>query len=61
MTCERDPELASRLVCLTDGHASEAIDHPTQRAASVRFVVKPFLPDHLLDVVRHTLARDAPP
>jgi CheY-like chemotaxis protein len=57
----RWPDLASRLICVTDGHDAGAIDHPTLRAASVPFLVKPFPPAHLRDVVTRTLARGAPP
>jgi DNA-binding response OmpR family regulator len=52
----RWPHLASRLICVTDGHDTGAIDHATLRAASVPFLVKPFLPEHLLDLVRRRLA-----
>jgi len=48
----RWPQLASRLICLTDGHDAGAIDHPRLRAASVPVLVKPFLPEHLGDLVR---------
>jgi DNA-binding response OmpR family regulator len=57
----RWPELASRLICLTDGHDAARSDHATLRAASVPFVVKPFLPEHLRNVVTRTLARSTPP
>ena len=53
----RWPELASRLICVTDGHDVGVIDHARLRAASVPFVVKPFLPEHLRDVVTRMLAR----
>jgi DNA-binding response OmpR family regulator len=56
----RWPDLASRVICVTDGHDAGAIDHATLRAASVPFLVKPFLPEHLLDVVTRALARSAP-
>ena len=56
----RWPELASRVICVTDGHDAGAIDHARLRAASVPFLVKPFLPEHLLDVVTRVLARSAP-
>jgi DNA-binding NtrC family response regulator len=55
----RWPELAARLICVTDGHDAGAIDHATLRAASVPFLVKPFAPEHLRDVVTRTLARSA--
>lgn len=55
----RWPQLASRLICVTDGHDAGAIDHATLRAASVPFLVKPFWPQELLDLVRRSLA-DAP-
>jgi DNA-binding response OmpR family regulator len=48
----RWPELASRLICVTDGHDAGVTDHATLRAASVPFVVKPFLPGHLRDAVK---------
>jgi DNA-binding response OmpR family regulator len=57
----RWPARTPRVICVTDGYGAGAIDHPTLRAASARFVVKPFLPDQLLDVVSHTLARDGRP
>ena len=57
----RWPELEPRLICVTDGHDAGAIDHATLRAASVPFLVKPFSPEHLRDVVTRTLARGAPP
>ena len=53
----RWPELASRLICVTDGHDAGAIDHATLRAASVPFLVKPFEPADLRDVVTRTLTR----
>jgi len=56
----RWPDLASRVICVTDGHDAGAIDHATLRAATVPFLVKPFLPEQLLDVVTRTLARSAP-
>lgn len=52
----RWPELVSRLICVTDGHDAGRIDHQTLRAALVPFLVKPFQPEHLRDVVRRTLA-----
>jgi CheY-like chemotaxis protein len=55
----RWPELASRLICLTDGHDTGRIDHATLRSASVPFLVKPFQPEQLRDVVTRTLARSA--
>jgi DNA-binding NtrC family response regulator len=57
----RWPELASRLICVTDGHDAARIDHATLRAVSVPFLVKPFQPEQLRDVVTRTLARGAPP
>ena len=51
----RWPEVASRLICVTDGHDAGRIDHRTLRAASVPFLVKPFLPEHLGDLVRRRL------
>jgi DNA-binding response OmpR family regulator len=56
----RWPDLASRVICVTDGHDAGAIDHARLREASVPFLVKPFLPEHLLDVVTRTLARGTP-
>ena len=56
----RWPELASRLICVTDGHDAGRIDHQTLHAASVPFLVKPFQPGQLRDVVTRTLARGAP-
>ena len=53
----RWPDLASRVICVTDGHDAGAIDHPTLRAASVPFLVKPFLPEHLLDIVTRAPTR----
>ena len=40
----RWPDLASRLICVTDGSGPGLIDHPTLRAELVPFLVKPFLP-----------------
>ena len=51
----RWPHLASRLICVTGGHNAGAINHATLRAASVPFLVKPFLPAHLRDLVRSRL------
>ena len=56
----RWPQLASRLICLTEGHDPGMIDHPTLRAASVPFLLKPFQPEQLRDVVTRALARGAP-
>jgi two-component system NtrC family sensor kinase len=56
----RWPELASRLICVTDGHDAGAIDHATLRAASVPVLVKPFAPEHLRDIVTRTLTRSVP-
>lgn len=56
----RWPDLASRVICVTDGYDAGAIDHAALRAASVPFLVKPFLPEHLLDVVTRALARGTP-
>jgi|HubBroStandDraft_4_1064222.scaffolds.fasta_scaffold317369_2 CheY-like chemotaxis protein len=56
----RWPHLASRLICVTDGHSAGMIDHQTLRAASVPFLVKPFLPEHLRDLVRTRLAELGP-
>jgi CheY-like chemotaxis protein len=53
----RWPQLASRLICVTDGSSAGAIDHPTLRATSVPILVKPFLPERLLGVVRSALRR----
>jgi CheY-like chemotaxis protein len=53
----RWPHLVSRLICITDGNDAGRIDHPTLRAASVPFLMKPFEPAQLLDVVTRTLAR----
>jgi len=53
----RWPDLASRVICVTDGHDAGAIDHATLRAASVPFLVKPFLPEHLLDIVTRAPTR----
>lgn len=55
----RWPHLASRLICVTDGHDAGRIDHATLRAASVPFLVKPFQPEELRDVVARALARGA--
>jgi DNA-binding NtrC family response regulator len=52
----RWPELASRLICVTDGHDAGVIDHATLRVASVPFLVKPFLPQQLRDLVGRRLA-----
>ena len=57
----RWPELASRLICVTDGHDAGRIDHALLHAASVPFLVKPFQPEQLRDVVTRTLARSASP
>jgi CheY-like chemotaxis protein len=53
----RWPQLASRLICLTDGHDAAWIDHATLRAASVPILIKPFLPSTLQEMVRQVLAR----
>lgn len=53
----RWPHLASRLICITDGHDAGAIDHDALRAASVPFLLKPFDRAHLRDVVTQALAR----
>lgn len=52
----RWPDLASRLICVTDGSSAGVIDHPNLRAASVPFLVKPFLPSQLRALVRQRLA-----
>jgi DNA-binding NtrC family response regulator len=52
----RWPHLASRLICVTGGHDAGAINHVTLRAASVPFMVKPFVPWQLRDLVRRRLA-----
>lgn len=52
----RWPDLVSRLICVTDGSGAGLIDHPTLRAASVPFLVKPFLPSQLRALVRQRLA-----
>lgn len=52
----RWPDLASRLICVTDGSGAGLIDHQTLRAASVPFLVKPFLPSQLRALVRQRLA-----
>jgi CheY-like chemotaxis protein len=52
----RWPHLVSRLISLTEGHDAGWIDHATLRAASVPFLLKPFLTLQLLDVVRRGLA-----
>ncbi|MGH7413948.1 MAG: response regulator [Candidatus Rokuibacteriota bacterium] len=58
----RWPHLASRLICVTDRGSAGVIDHPTLRAASVPFLVKPFLPHLLRDLVGRRLAElSAPP
>jgi DNA-binding NtrC family response regulator len=56
----RWPHLASRLICVTDGHDAGMIDHQTLRAVSVPFLVKPFLPQQLADLVRRRLAEVGP-
>jgi CheY-like chemotaxis protein len=56
----RWPELASRLICITDGHDAGAIDHATLRAVSVPILVKSFQPHELRDVVTRALARSVP-
>lgn len=52
----RWPDLASRLICVTDGHSAGVIDHATLRAAAVPIVVKPLLVPLLGDLVRQQLA-----
>jgi CheY-like chemotaxis protein len=52
----RWPDLASRLICVTDGSNAGVVDHALLRAADVPFVVKPFLPQVLRDLVRRRLA-----
>jgi two-component system, NtrC family, sensor kinase len=54
------PELASRLICVSDGHDAGRIDHATLRAVSVPFLVKPFQPEELRDVVTRALGRNVP-
>jgi len=56
----RWPHLVSRLICVTDGHDAGRIDHATLRETSVPFLVKPFQPEELRNVVTRTLARSAP-
>lgn len=56
----RWPHLASRLICVTDGSSAGVIDHPTLRAASVPFLVKPFSPEHLRSLVTARLAELGP-
>jgi DNA-binding NtrC family response regulator len=56
----RWPHLASRLICVTDGHSAGMIDHQTLRAVSVPFLVKPFSPEHLRGLVRARLAELGP-
>lgn len=51
----RWPQLAARLICVSDGASSGVSDHQILRAASVPFLVKPFLPQHLRDLVRRRL------
>jgi DNA-binding response OmpR family regulator len=53
----RWPQLASRLICITDGSSPGMIDHPTLRAASVPILIKPFLPSTLQEMVRRVLER----
>ena len=50
------PQLTSRLICVTDGNNAGVIDHPLLRAASVPFLVKPFAPEALRDLVRRRRA-----
>jgi CheY-like chemotaxis protein len=52
----RWPHLAARLIYVTDRNSPGMIDHQTLRAASVPFLVKPFSPPQLLDLVRRRLA-----
>jgi DNA-binding NtrC family response regulator len=52
----RWPHLVSRLICVTDGSSTGVIDHATLRAASVPFIVKPFSPEGLRDLVGRRLA-----
>lgn len=56
----RWPNLLLRLICVTGGHDAGRIDHATLREASVPFLVKPFQPEELRDVVTRTLARGIP-
>lgn len=55
------PHLTSRLICVTDGNNAGVIDHPVLRAAEVPFLVKPFVPQVLHDLVRRRLAELAAP
>ena len=58
----RWPHLVSRLMCVTDGNSAGVSDHPLLRAAAVPFLVKPFLPQVLRDLVGRRLAElGAPP
>jgi CheY-like chemotaxis protein len=58
----RWPHLTSRLICVTDGNSAGVIDHPILRAAAIPFVLKPFVPQVLQDLVRQRLAElGAPP
>jgi DNA-binding NtrC family response regulator len=58
----RWPHLVSRLICVTEGSSTGVIDHATLRAASVPFMVKPFSPEGLRDLVGRRLAElGAPP
>jgi CheY-like chemotaxis protein len=52
----RWPHLVSRLICVTDRSGTGVIDHARLRAASVPFMVKPFSPEGLRDLVGRRLA-----
>jgi len=52
----RWPHRVSRLICVTDGNSAGVSDHPLLRAGAVPFLVKPFLPQVLQDLVRRRLA-----
>jgi DNA-binding NtrC family response regulator len=52
----RWPHIVSRIICVTDGSGTGVIDHARLRAASVPFMVKPFSPEGLRDLVGRRLA-----
>jgi CheY-like chemotaxis protein len=52
----RWPRLASRLICVTAANNAGTINHATLRRASVPFLVKPFVPSQLRDLVSRKLA-----
>ena len=51
----RWPHLVARVICVTDGDNAGVSDHAILRAAAVPFLVKPFLPHVLQDLVRRRL------